>query len=278
MKRITAIILSVCLCLIAAGCGGAPEAGAGSGGTGMNTEQGAEHASGAGQNTEQGAESGGTTRDAGAEAWRTEDFVGDWSGNVLLSVNSDNTWAAKIHSLWLIGTWEADDRENRINLNVQNDEDYTEGACYFEKSPKGCRLHIPDTGADPPDQVEYYLSKMENEPPETLYGTWRGRVELSEYNVSYVVHLSIDADRIWSSVVSEEGTYIEADLEGGGFAGEIRYVSESGHLMVFDEGRGGITRKSPSVIRYVASASLDHWGRIPLHFDLEKFMVPGTIN
>jgi len=108
MKRITAIILSVCLCLIAAGCGGAPEGGAGSGGTGMNTEQDAEHASGAGQNTEQGA--------------------------------------------------------------------------------------------------------------------------------------------------------------------------ESGHLMVFDEGRGGITRKSPSVIRYVASASLDHWGRIPLHFDLEKFMVPGTIN
>ena len=271
MKKITAILLSVCLCLIMAGCGGAPEAGAGSGGTGQNTEQSAEHENGAGQNTEQGAETGGTTRDASAEVWRTEDFVGDWSGNVLLSINSDNTWAAKIHDLWLIGTWEAAaGLENRINLNVQNDEDYTEGTCYFEKSPKGCHLYIPDTGSDSPVQAEYALSKMENEPPEALYGTWRGRVELPEYDVSYLAHLSIDADRTWSSVVSQEGTYIESDLVGSGFAGEIRYVSESGHLMVFDAGKGGITKKSPSVIRYVESTSLDHWGRIPLHFDLQK--------
>lgn len=244
MRRIAAILLSGCLCLSLPGCGSAPMDAAGGGETGQNTKQ-----------------------EIAGEPLRTEEIVGDWSGNVLLSFNSDYTWAVNHVDAWYIGTWEtAPDQEDRINLTVQYSDGSSEEGGYFEKSSEGYWLHL--IAADYDDHI-YAVSKMESEPPEELLGNWQGKVTLSEFDLTYKIHLSIDPDNTWTSVLSENGRYIEGDIQGTGFAGKIRYISEAGHLAVFDPYQGGVIKKSPSAISYTDSVYLDHWGDTSLHFTLE---------
>ena len=258
MRRIAAILLLGCLCLSLPGCGSAPKNAAGSGETGQNTEQDAAGSGETDQNTEP---------ETAGEPLRTEDIVGDWSGNALLSFNSDHTWALNHNDAWFIGTWEtAPDQEDRINLPVQYSDGTSEEGSYFEKRSEGYRLHL--IAADYDSDI-YTVSKMESEPPEGLFGNWHGVVELSEFDLAYKIHLSIDPDNTWTSVLSEEGHYIESNMQGAGFAGKIRYISEAGHLAVFDPFQGGVTKKSSSAIRYTDSVYIDHWGNVPLHFTLE---------
>ena len=234
----------------------------------QNSDAATSPGAGTGQNTVTAASPGGGTGqnpDAGSgESWRTEDFFGDWSGNVLLSINSDNTWAANHGRRWYMGVWKTvPGQSNRINLYSG---DSTETDSYLEKSPKGVILHLPKEDSDP---GIFYMSKMKSEPPEELFGNWHGEVELSEFDLAYNLHLSIDPDNTWTSVLSEKGPYIESDLEGVGVAGRIKYISEGGHLAVFDPYNGGITKESHSVIQYESSVNLDHWGSTPLYFSLE---------
>lgn len=272
MRRIAAILLLGCLCLSLSGCGSAQKEAAGSGETGQNTEQEAADSGETGQNTEQKAAGSGETgqnteQDAAGEPLRTEDIVGDWSGNVLLSINSDHTWAVNHKDAWFIGTWETTpDQEDRINLTVQYSDGTSEEGSYFEKGSEGYRLHL--NAADYDSDI-YTVSKMESEPPEELFGNWHGVAELSEFDLAYKIHLSIDPDNTWTSVRNKEGSSIESDMKGVGFAGEILYISEAGHLAVFDSSNGGVTKKSPSAICYTDWAYIDHWGNTPLYFTLE---------
>ena len=187
-------------------------------------------------------------------------IVGDWYGQTevhtdynngmfeaVLSINSDNTWASCVNGDFNWGTWEsASEKGNRIILTVQYEGTDGTNEWSFEKHPDGYYYEYVYM-----ETIEIKMSKMDSEPTDQIYNDWYGEVsyidEYSEVEEVAKASVSINSDGTWSSSVS-----------GANNNGNVRYISESGHLVVLDvvyEGidstnQWGIIKKADGIVYY----------------------------
>ena len=166
-----------------------------------------------------------------------EKVIGDWTGEkemntdknqgiyeAVLSINSDNTWASCVNGDFNWGTWEsASEKGNRITLTVQYEgidgtnewsfEKHSDGIYYYEY------VYL--------ETIEIPMTKMDSEQADQVYNDWYGEVTyIDKYDEKEEIaktSISLNSDGSWSS-----------DVSGANNKGNIRYISESGHLVILD--------------------------------------------
>ena len=225
MKKIMTILMSFSVILGLIGCGEATQA------TPSNSE--------ITENSEQETiinETASSKTEEVTETQGIESIIGDWFGqteihtdyndglyDAVLSINSDNTWASCVNGDFNWGTWEAaSEKGNRVILTVQYEGTDGTNEWSFEKHPDGYYYEYVYM-----ETIEFKMTKMESEQADQVYNDWYGEVSYidrySETEEQAKTSLSINSDGTWSSSVS-----------GSNNNGNVRYVSEAGHLVILD--------------------------------------------
>lgn len=234
MRRAISVFLTCALCLCLFGCGERSQAES----SGAENTQIEIHES---ENTEHTNDK---IQEAVEDDGGVEKIIGDWFGqteihsdyndgtfNAVLSINSNNTWASCVNGDFNWGTWEsASEKGNRIVLTVQYEGTDRTNEWSFEKHPDGYYYEYVYM-----ETIEFKMSKMESEPADQVYNDWYGEItykdEYDEEEEEAKASLAISSDGTWSSSVN-----------GSNNNGNIRYVSESGHLAILDVVYEGVER------------------------------------
>ena len=231
MRKIIALVVSGCLCLCMFGCGGSSSPATAPEETTQSQEQGASDSE-TNENKSEAEAISETSKTTG----KVEDIVGDWSGQAevhleynegpfeaVLSINPDNTWASCVNGSFNWGTWEAaSEKGNRVILTVQYAGTDATNTWSFEKHPDGYYYEYVSV-----ETIEIPMTKMESEDAEQIYNDWYGEVtyhdDFYDEDETAKASMSLNTDGTWSS-----------DVSGSNNNGNIRYVSEAGHLVVLD--------------------------------------------
>jgi hypothetical protein len=232
MKKIVSIMLSCTLYFFLFGCGESSQT------TPQNSE------SVKIQDSQKTDETVDAPKECVEETGGVEKIIGDWFGqteihtdyndgtfDAVLSINADNTWASCVDGDFNWGTWEtASEKGNRIVLTVQYEGTDGTNEWSFEKHPDGYYYEYVHM-----ETIEFKMTKLESEPADQIYNDWYGEITyIDEYDneeEEAKTSISINSDGTWSSSVS-----------GANNNGNIRYVSESGHLIILDVVYEGVDR------------------------------------
>lgn len=253
MRKMIAVILSACLTLSLFGCGGSTSAT--SADKPSETQEQAADSSEAPETEAETKAANETEQEsqaqAGGAAGSADEIVGDWSGQTevhteyndgpfeaILSINADNTWASCVNGSFNWGTWEAaSEKGNRVILTVQYAGIDATNTWSFERHPDGYYYEYVSI-----DTIEIPMTKMASESADQIYNDWYGEVtykdDFSQEEETAKASLSINTDKTWSS-----------DVSGSNNSGNVRFVSEAGHLAVFD-------------VVYEGTDSTNQWGFI----------------